>query len=251
MKLQINNLSYAIIEDVEDVIQGIVKRMQNHSDWENVGNSTGIELAKEIIIKNNPNLIFMDWHIKGGSTYEILDIIASTSNYNPYIVYFTGYQKDEPEIPEVVFNKYEVDKYLIKPIWKKLSEYLPLYLDEAKQKALNNIKVNILDENHNIIRVNPKEITSIVQYDSARRTKSIRLINGDEIIVKQTFSDLEELLQYACLQYIYTNKRFSIVTKHHIEKLEHDFICFKKSNSPKVEIAKENLKIVKEWLLTS
>ncbi|MXV38454.1 response regulator [Flavobacteriaceae bacterium Ap0902] len=250
MIYQNKGFSYAIIEDIEDAIDGIVNRMNCYQDWFNISNSTNIENAIKIIENDKPDLIFMDWNIKGGSTYEILDLIGNNADYCPFIIYFTGFQKDQPDIPEKVFNKYHVDIYLIKPIWKKLSNNLENYLELAKRKAKDSLMLNIEDIHRNLHLINPKDIISIAIYDSKKRTKSVRLLDGSVLIIKQTFDKIEELLSSSNIDYKYTNKRYSLVTKDHICRIENEYVVFK-NNSPKVEISKDNLKEIKDWLLSS
>ncbi len=52
-------LTYCIIEDVEDVILGIQKRMKKFGKWENVGNSREITLAKEKVKKVTSRILFI------------------------------------------------------------------------------------------------------------------------------------------------------------------------------------------------
>lgn len=243
--------TYCVIEDVEDVIAGILKRMKKYKCWENIGSSREIKSAMSMVKEYKPHLIFMDWSLKGGSTYEILDYINETKTYNPYIIFFTAFQKDEPTIPEIVHNKYNVDKYLIKPIWKKFSENLEKYLQEAIAKNEENVHFEILDINKNIYRINSSHITSISLYDQKKRTKTIRLLSGKEIIVKSTFQEIEKILKEKNIDFIYTHKRYSIVIKNNIEKFEDGYIFFYRNKSPKVEVAKENIKNILNWLVTN
>ena len=248
MKSVVKNYTYCVIEDVEDVIIGILNRMKKYTNWKSIGESREIKSALNLVQTNHPDLIFMDWSLKGGSTYEILEYIKNEKYYTPYIIFFTAFQKDEPTIPEIVHNKYNVDKYLLKPIWKKLSENLKQYLKEAISKSMTNTYLEIIDINKNIYKINASHITSISLYDQKKRTKTIRLLSGKEIIVKSTFQEIEKILKEKKVDFIYTHKRYSIVTKNNIEKFEEGFLFFYENKSPKVEVCKENIKNVMDWL---
>ena len=172
MKSVVKNYTYCVIEDVEDVIIGILNRMKKYTNWKSIGESREIKSALNLVQTNHPDLIFMDWSLKGGSTYEILEYIKNEKYYTPYIIFFTAFQKDEPTIPEIVHNKYNVDKYLLKPIWKKLSENLKQYLKEAISKSMTNTYLEIIDINKNIYKINASHITSISLYDQKKTTKT-------------------------------------------------------------------------------
>ncbi|MBV7439895.1 response regulator [Weeksellaceae bacterium TAE3-ERU29] len=251
MKSIVRNYTYCVIEDVEDVIIGILNRMKKYKNWKSIGESREIKSALNLVKEHHPDLIFMDWSLKGGSTYEILEYIKKNKYYAPYIIFFTAFQKDEPTIPEIVHNKYKVDKYLLKPIWRKFSGNLEQYLKEASSKSSCNTYLEITDVNKNIYKINTSHITSVSLYDQKKRTKTIRLLSGEEIIVKNTFQEIEEILIKRNIDFIYTHKRYSIVIKNNIEKFEEGYVFFYENKSPKVEVCKENIKNVTNWLINT
>ena len=109
-------LTYLIIEDALNVCEGILERMKDYPLWECVGVCQDIVTAHSALRINLPALIFMDWDIRGGSTFELLNWIQNTEGYSPYVIYFTGFQSDEPSIPvdkntpEHVLGHSRVDK---------------------------------------------------------------------------------------------------------------------------------------------
>ncbi len=138
---------------------------------------------------------------------------------------------------------------MTKPIWKKLSDSLEMFLEKAEERVILNAEITIEDINKNVHVVKPKNIVSITVYDSQKRTKILYFNDGKEIILKQTFCSLEKILKNFYIDYIYTNKRYSIVTKKYIDRIDNNFVFLKNEyNIPKVEISKEQLLNVKEWI---
>ena len=103
---------YIIVEDIEIVSEGIAVRMNPFDDWQNIGICSGVTDAVNAISKHEPHLIFLDCNVKGGSAYEILETINSINKYQPYIIFNTAYTRDNPDIPQQIFNSYRVYKYV-------------------------------------------------------------------------------------------------------------------------------------------
>lgn len=133
-------LTYLVVENAPDVCEGIIRRMKNFDRWESLGYCVGVKETIEKIKTTKPHLLYLDWGLNGGSAYEILQEVQNLSGYNPYIIFNTGFQKDNPEIPQEIINKYKVDKYLVKPLWENLRIHLPQYLQEAEEKCLQPLK---------------------------------------------------------------------------------------------------------------
>jgi two-component system, LytTR family, response regulator len=210
-----NTNSYAIIEDAPDVCEGIKARMDLHDHWRCEAIIYDIDTAKSEIKKYQPELLFMDWSIKGGSTFELLDYLSVVlPNYKPYIVYFTAFQKDEPEIPMLIVNKYKPDAYLIKPIWEYLSNNLSNFLEEAKMKAKNNADFILRTINKQVVYIKLNEICSISICNSKLRTKIIYLIDGSNYEFKDfTLDEFSALLSSNQVNHFRANKRENSVPK--------------------------------------
>ena len=132
------DLKYLIIEDSLKVCEGIAERMQPFIKWKACVFAHHVDDAKRIVMIENPRLIFIDWALKGGSAYDVLAHIQNISNYNPYIIFNTGYQSENPEIPQEIINNYKIDKYVVKPLWENLRKNLSTYLQEAEKKSRRN-----------------------------------------------------------------------------------------------------------------
>ena len=176
-----DKLTYLVVENAPDVCEGIIRRMKNFDRWESLGYCVGVKETIEKIKTTKPHLLYLDWGLNGGSAYEILQEVQNLSGYNPYIIFNTGFQKDNPEIPQEIINKYKVDKYLVKPLWENLRIHLPQYLQEAEEKCLQPLKKESLvwleDENKSKVLVDLRKLICICQHHTEPRKRNIFLAN--------------------------------------------------------------------------
>ena len=123
-----STFKYLVIEDDKSIWKNISARMQKFIQWKPIPFTDSLQGAISLIDAHHPDLIFSDWSIRGGNAYPILSHIHQTNGYTPYIIFFTGYQGENPEIPQIVFNEFPlVKKYLVKPIFQQLTENLCFY----------------------------------------------------------------------------------------------------------------------------
>lgn len=233
-------LTYLIIEDALNVCEGILERMKDYPLWECVGVCQDIVTAHSALRINLPALIFMDWDIRGGSTFELLNWIQNTEGYSPYVIYFTGFQSDEPSIPVDIHNKYHVDKYLIKPIWNELSLELDKYVDQAEQKAKRKTWYSFRTENQGYVQIPLNDIVYVAVFDPEKRTKSIYLKSRQSYLVRMTFDELEEIFLDAGIPCIRPNRKFSIVNPKYIKAYQRPEIFLHHTNHT-LTVSSDNL----------
>lgn len=235
-----STLTYLIIEDAMDVCEGILERMKQYPQWECIGICHDIINAQFVLSKNRPELIFMDWDIRGGSTFELLNWIQVTENYSPYIIYFTGFQSDEPGIPVEIHNKYNVDKYLVKPIWNELSDCLNRFVEQAEQKATRKNGYSFRTEHHGYVQIPLDDIVYIAVFDPEKRTKSIYLKSRQSYLIRMTFEELEEILVAAGIPCIRPNRKFSMVNPKYIKAYQRPEIFLHHTNHT-LTVSSDNL----------
>jgi two-component system LytT family response regulator len=208
--------SYIIVEDALDVCAGLKERMNSFSKWNFCGIAHDIRTAQTLLESVSPTLIFMDWDIQGGSTFELLDWIKEQPNYQPYIIFFTAFQGDEPSIPVEIHNSYHVDKYLIKPFWSQLSNQLDNFIYQAEIKANLTPFHAFRTEDKRLVRINLNDIVYVAVFESDKRTKSIYLKSKETLIVKIKLEVVESLLNKAGISTFRPNRKFSIVNIQYI-----------------------------------
>jgi two-component system, LytTR family, response regulator len=250
--MTMNKLRYLVVENAPDVCEGIIRRMNPFDNWETLGYCTGVKEAMEKIQDTKPHLLFLDWGLNGGSAFELLQQIQNTHGYNPYIIFNTGFQKDNPEIPQEIINNYKVDKYLVKPIWENLRNNLPAYLTEAAYKAVSNEekpKITWLEDEKGVkVAVSLEKIICICQHPAMPRSRIFYFTDkGQEIIAPLQWQKCYDLLDSGNIDYFITKTRSHLVVREYIEKFEKPFVRLK--NFPaKIEVVKENLKPFETWL---
>lgn len=238
-----SNFNYLVIEDDTNVWSNIERRMSQFENWHSAGFCSEIEDSLQIISEKKPHLIFSDWSIKGGNAFQILDFIKTIPSYQPYIIFFTGYQSEHPEIPQEIFNKYPiVKKYIIKPIYENLTNHLADYVKEAEILHDNNINTPLFLENEfkQRIRVYPEDCIAFIQCDYNPRIKTIYINNQPPMNVKYTWEEILEFAKKSKIDFYITHNRKSVINRKYILKMHRPFIWL--TEELKVEVAREKWK---------
>lgn len=244
--------TYLIIEDSPVVCKGIKERMNDYPEWECCGFSPEVASAFERIKICKPALIFLDWSLKGGSAYEVLSEIDKLYDYDPYIIFNTGYQSEKPEIPQQIVNNYRIDKYLIKPIWENLRLHLPEYLQQAKnknrgprQKIRETWLKDISRKNHHI-RIG--SIACVLQHFENPYQKIIIMENNRQLTLPASWGTIIDLLRAHEVNFFITNSRGHLVIKEHIENYNRPYVKIFHFNQ-KIEVVKNKLSSFERWLI--
>lgn len=243
-------LKYLIIEDSLKVCEGIAERMQSFTKWTACGFAHHVENAKKIAFAEKPQLIFIDWALKGGSAYEVLAYIQNIPDYYPYIIFNTGYQSENPEIPQEIINNYKVDKYVVKPLWENLRKNLSTYLLEAERKSEQSSvlkQIWLTDIHKRKLHVNLYDLICICQETENPYNKKICLTYNSTLTVKISWHEIIELLKENGIDFFVTNGRQHLIIKKYIEGYKRPFIKLK-NFSHKIEVVKEKLHEFEIWL---
>ncbi len=250
--MTIKTFTYLVVENIPDVCEGIIRRMHLYQNWQSIGYATNVKQAIEKIQAQEPHLLYLDWGLNGGSAFEVLQSVQQMENYDPYIIFNTGFQKDNPEIPQEIFNKYKVDKYLLKPLWENLRLHLGEYVLEAAEKAMQKrIDKTIWIEDINAINIQimVKDIVCICQHPQEPRYRLFYFINHSNcIVIAIQWQKCFDLLNEHDIDFFVTKFRSHLVVKQHILLFEKPFVRLK--NFPaKIEVVKENITSFKNWLV--
>lgn len=247
-----NKFTYLVIENAVDVCEGIERRMSAFETWESLGYCTGVKEAVQKVETTKPNFIYLDWGLNGGSAFEVLQHIQNIPNYNPYILFNTGFQKDNPEIPQEIINNYKVDKYIVKPLWENLRNNLHQYLKEAEDKvsslANKSKTIWVNDDEGNKVSLQLDKLICICQHPLNARARTFYFDKTTkEINVPLQWQKCFDLLIENNIDYFVTKSRSHLVIKSHIEKFEKPFVRLRNFHA-KVEVVKENIREFEEWL---
>lgn len=251
--MEMSKFTYLVIENAPDVCEGIIRRMAGFDKWQSLGYCVGVNESIKKICTEKPHLIYLDWGLNGGSAFEVLQVIQNIASYDPYIIFNTGFQKDNPEIPQEIVNRYKVDKYLIKPLWENLRINLPHYLAEAEEKVLAPLRKELFvwveDNEKNKIKIDLNAIICILQNPAVPRCRDLYLINREkELTISLQWHKCYELLNAYGINYFVTKSRYHLVVKKYIDKFEKPFIRLQGVKAFKIDVAKESIKAFEAWL---
>ena len=248
-----NKLTYLIIENAIDVCEGIERRMNAFEKWQTLGYCTGVKEAIETARSTRPDLIYLDWGLNGGSAFEVLQHLQNIDDYDPYILFNTGFQKDNPQIPQEIINNYNVDKYIVKPLWENLRINLPVYLKEAEEKAVRSKPkpktVWVEDDIGSKILIDLDKIICICQHPTEPRCRNFYLTTKDkEITIFLQWQKCYDLLKRNNIDFFITKNRSHLVIKQFVEKFEKPFVRLRGFSQFKIDVVKENIKAIEHWL---
>lgn len=161
-----------IVDDEEAGRESIVRLLGYYDKIEIIGISGIPEEAIELIIKKEPDIVFVDVEMPVMSGFEVVDAIRQ-EGVNPIIIFTTGY-----------------NQYAIKAIKKQAFDYLlkPIMLDEIK---------DTLDRVFNIGIKKNKLKTNIIKLLSPRETEILEMLIlgktsreiGAELFISKTTVD--------------------------------------------------------------
>lgn len=234
--------SYLVVEDDLEVCQDIKDRMETYENWCCIGLIPSFDEALKSIFKEKPKMLFLDYAIRGGNTFDLLDEIKSIENYNPFIIYFTGYGADNLSISEQVNNIYKVNIFLNKPIQEKFTKDLSFYLEEAQKWIVLNEKRELWLQTIDKIKVKiePGKIICINQPENNPRYKTIRTIDNQIYDIKASWDDCEKMAKEYSISFCYTKARDTIVIKKFITKIQKPNIWL--NDHIKITVSKERWK---------
>ena len=253
MNKKATHFCYIVIEDSLKICEGIKARMNSFSEWKCCGFSHHIEDAKLMVEKKKPQLIFLDWALQGGSANDVLQHIATLTPYNPYIIFNTGYQIENPEIPQEIINNYKVDKYLMKPFWDKLRTDLATFVQEAELKNLssniNNYAIWVTNSNKTKQQILVEDIVCICINDENSYFKEIIVNKQEKVIIKNSWSEIFTLLEPYKNAYFIANSKEHLVFKKHIISYKRPYAYLLHSKKKiRLEIVKNKLALFEDWL---
>ena len=170
----------------------------NHADIDVVGTAANINDGILLIQKQQPDLIFLDVEMPGGSGF---DLVRQLKEPLPQIIFCTAYGHYAIKAIEC-----SALAYLLKPV---SSQKLHEAIEKAKMKShplQMSLQRNVLEEQLNTSReptrflINTVEDTKVIRFDEvvccvaeSNYTK-IHLADGTRIVASKTLKDFETIL---------------------------------------------------------
>lgn len=224
MVLKMKKIKILIIEDDDDVRNNIVTLLEeeNYNVASASGGKAGIELAKKEI----PDLIISDILMPGIDGYQVLEVLSKNKILRTIPFIFLTAKVERDDIRKGM--QLGADDYLFKPF--KSEELLSAITSRLRKREVfkwgritksnktKNEKIKKYNEDDKIfLNMNGKpnyiQISGIIYITAENQYTSIRLVNGDNILVRKSISLWEESLP---------NKKF--IRIHRSTIINSDFI---------------------------
>lgn len=188
------SISAVIIEDEEESLQLLINLIKNSSLADVSGSTTEPAEALDLILKLNPEIVFLDIKMPGMSGFDILDKLNKIRSVHPYIVFTTAFNEYAVKAFE-----YAAFDYLLKPVDPiRLSDTILRCID-SKQSGykqptdllLSSYKKLIFRNTSGVVFIDPSEIVYI---EAAGNYSVFHLCNGKTETVTMLLGRVEEQL---------------------------------------------------------
>ena len=224
-------LNAVIIEDELESLELLQNLIRANGHAEVIGSATDPAEALKLIVKLNPDIVFLDIKMPGMSGFEILDDLRKMHSVNPYIVFTTAFN----EFAVKAFE-YAAFDYLLKPIeFQRLNDSILRCMDSMKsgikqqsELLLSSYKKLIFRNNSGIIFVEPSEIVYIqaegnysVFHMSNNKSETVTMLLGkvEEQLDRASFFRINRsnIVNLSFVQKVNTRKLQCILSKNGFE----------------------------------
>lgn len=187
-----------IVDDELDAIESIKLILAENIDFiEVVGTAQNVDDARRIIQTTDPNIVFLDIEMPGGSGFEVLEGLPDR---NFQVIFVTAYNQYA-----IKAFKYSAVDYILKPI--DIDELVNAVC-KIKSTKNHNVedKINLLLENvksskPDKIALSTSEsiefvrIADIVQIHAEGSYSTLKLSDQSELLVSKNLGEFESLLE--------------------------------------------------------
>lgn len=187
-----------IVDDEQDAIESIKLILSENFDYiEVVATAQCVDDARRAILTSQPDIVFLDIEMPGGSGFEVLEGIKDR---NFHVIFVTAYNQYA-----IKAFKYSAIDYILKPI--DIDDFVNAV---CKVKSSNAVqvedKINLLLENVKTskpdkIALSTSEsiefvkIAEIVQILAEGSYSTLKLLNQSEVVVSKNLGEFESLLE--------------------------------------------------------
>ena len=136
--MKLKKIRVCVIEDEENVRKALIEAINESKELEVVGEGNSVKSGVETILKNAPDLIFLDIKLIGGDAFMLLDELINIGFKVPPVVINTGHE--EFVYAQRVHNEYKniVFYILRKPFWENWEQKEAIILKNYYATMFNN-----------------------------------------------------------------------------------------------------------------
>lgn len=219
-----------IVDDEKDAITGLNALIKEFcSDVEVIGKAYSVTEASSLITKQNPDLVFLDVEMPGGTGFELLELFPENKFK---VIFTTAYDKHAVKAIKVS----PVD-YLIKPIDPDLLiEAIERYKKQKQEsivrsESLNN-KIRIATTSNIILA----DVADIVNIEADGRYTKIFFTNGTNSFISKNIGEFEKELEPYKL--FFRIHRSNLINVKHVKQIIRQGGGYVQlSNDQKIEIS--------------
>jgi two-component system LytT family response regulator len=210
-------INAVIIDDEPYNIDNLKSMLHQHCKEINISETAiNPESAKEIILQNKPDLVFLDIQMPGRNGFELLQSLA---DYSFEVIFVTAY--DNYGIQAVKFAAID---YLLKPInIEELKTAVKKVVDKKEKRNQNLQLENLIQllknnqQEHRIALPSAQEIkyvnpADIIRCESSNNYTTFYFSSGQKLVVSKPIYFYEELLEdynfIRCHQSHLVNKKY-------------------------------------------
>jgi len=173
-----------IVDDEPLARQGVALRLQPHPDIEIVGESVNGRDAREFILKEKPDLVFLDIQMPYLNGIDLLRSLPPEAH--PFVIFLTAFD-------EYVLRAFEVHAidYLLKPVD---DARFTAALQHARRVLGHQGAAEYRDRMRRLLRTDPEETAQApIRELSVRIGKLVRFVQVDEIDWIEAQGDYAEI----------------------------------------------------------
>lgn len=205
------NYRTLIIDDERLAREEVRRALEHYLEFTIIGEANNVEVAKKLVEKEQPDLIFLDIHMPGKSGFDLLEELGTV----PEVVFTTAYDQYAVQAFEV--NALD---YLVKPLreerFAKTIEKVKLEFkkqeEEQKVPLASHQKIFIKD-GEKVYFIALAEVSLIESMDNYAR-----LYFGDEKpMIKRSLNQLEKRLDPAIF---FRANRSQIINTEYIKEIQ-------------------------------
>ncbi|MCR9229287.1 MAG: LytTR family DNA-binding domain-containing protein [Flavobacteriaceae bacterium] len=205
------NYKTLIVDDERLAREEVRRALGSYPDFTIVGEANNVEVAIELIEKEQPDIIFLDIHMPGKSGFDLLDELGTV----PEVVFTTAYDQYAVQAFEV--NALD---YLVKPLreerFSKTIEKVKLELkkqEEQQKVPLAKHQKIFIKDGEKVYFIALAEVILIESVDNYAR-----LYFGDQkSMIKRSLNQLEEKLDPNTF---FRANRGQIINTEHIKEIQ-------------------------------
>ncbi|SDQ54624.1 two component transcriptional regulator, LytTR family [Flagellimonas zhangzhouensis] len=205
------NYTTLIIDDERLAREEVRRALENHPEFTIVGEANNAEVAKTLIEKEQPDIIFLDIHMPGKSGFDLLEELGTV----PEVVFTTAYDQYAVQAFEV--NALD---YLVKPLreerFSKTIEKVKLEFkkqeEELKVPLASHQKIFIKD-GEKVYFIVLAEVRLIESMDNYARL----YFGDDKPMIKRSLNQLEERLDP---KIFFRANRSQIINTEYIKEIQ-------------------------------